>query len=195
MRHASGPILSRVAFRSGGARLTGEVRVTGAKNSVLKLMAAALLRRGHDRAHARCRTSSTSSIMAELLRRLGCEVGATRGRRTVAITVPEVPAHKADYDLVRRMRASINVLGPLLARCGEADVALPGGDAIGSRALDMHVGRARAARGDGRAASTASSSPTRAERLHGAHDLAGLPERRRDREPAHGRGPRRRARR
>ena len=59
--------------------------------------------------------------------------------RTVTITVPAVPHHKADYDLVRRLRASINVLGPLLARCGEADVALPGGDNIGSRGLDMHV--------------------------------------------------------
>ena len=53
--------------------------------------------------------------------------------------MPERPGHEADYDLVRRMRASIAVLGPLVARCGEAKVALPGGDAIGSRGLDMHV--------------------------------------------------------
>jgi UDP-N-acetylglucosamine 1-carboxyvinyltransferase len=58
---------------------------------------------------------------------------------TVAINVPIEIGHRADYDLVRRMRASINVLGPILARCGEVDVALPGGDDIGSRGVDMHI--------------------------------------------------------
>ena len=121
---------------AGGARLAGEVSVTGAKNSVLKLMAAALLAEG--------RTTLTAvpdildvTIMAEVLRRLGCTVDQTDG--TVTIDVPAQPSHEADYDLVRRIRASIAVLGPLVARCGEAKVALPGGDAIGSRGLDMHV--------------------------------------------------------
>jgi UDP-N-acetylglucosamine 1-carboxyvinyltransferase len=120
----------------GGARLAGEVQVTGAKNSVLKLMAASLLAVGT--------TTLTEvpdildvAIMSELLRRLGC--GVERDGGTVHIDVPERPGHEADYDLVRRMRASITVLGPLLARCGEAKVALPGGDAIGSRGLDMHI--------------------------------------------------------
>jgi UDP-N-acetylglucosamine 1-carboxyvinyltransferase len=120
----------------GGARLAGEVQVTGAKNSVLKLMAASLLAVGT--------TTLTKvpdildvAIMSELLRRLGCEV--ERDGDAVRIDVPERPGHEADYDLVRRMRASITVLGPLLARCGEAKVALPGGDAIGSRGLDMHI--------------------------------------------------------
>lgn len=123
---------------TGGARLRGQVRLTGAKNSVLKLMAASLLAEG--------RTVLTDvpdildvEIMAELLRRLGCEVEHDRERDLVAINVPNMPGHRADYDLVRRMRASISVLGPLLARCGEADIALPGGDNIGSRGLDMHV--------------------------------------------------------
>ena len=121
---------------TGGARLAGEVSVSGAKNSVLKLMAAALLAEGT--------TVLTNvpdildvTIMGEVLRRLGCQVH--RGDGEVAITVPAMPRHEADYDLVRRIRASIAVLGPLLARCGEAKVALPGGDAIGSRGLDMHV--------------------------------------------------------
>ena len=121
---------------AGGARLAGEVSVTGAKNSVLKLMAASLLAEG--------RTTLTSvpdildvTIMAEVLRRLGCVVERADG--TVTIDVPAQPGHEADYDLVRRIRASIAVLGPLVARCGEAKVALPGGDAIGSRGLDMHV--------------------------------------------------------
>jgi UDP-N-acetylglucosamine 1-carboxyvinyltransferase len=120
----------------GGARLAGSVRVTGAKNSALKLMAAALLAEG---------TTTLTEVpeildvdtMAELLRRLGCTV--ERVGTSVRINVPERPGHQADYDLVRRMRASISVLGPLVARVGEADVALPGGDAIGSRGVDFHV--------------------------------------------------------
>ena len=121
---------------TGGARLAGEVSVSGAKNSVLKLMAASLLAEGT--------TVLTNvpdildvTIMGEVLRRLGCEV--VRGEASVSITVPAVPGHEADYELVRRIRASIAVLGPLVARCGQAKVALPGGDAIGSRGLDMHV--------------------------------------------------------
>ncbi len=123
---------------TGGHRLTGAVRVTGAKNSVLKLMAAAMLAPG--------RTTLTEvpgildvEIMSELLRRLGCTVELDLAHGAVVIDVPEQLEHRADYDLVRRMRASITVLGPLLARCGVVDVALPGGDNIGSRGLDMHV--------------------------------------------------------
>lgn len=122
----------------GGARLAGEVRVTGAKNSVLKVMAAALLAEG--------RTTLTEvphildvEIMGELLRRLGCTVDYDPEASTVAIDVPAVLGHQADYDLVRRIRASICVLGPLIVRCGQAEVAMPGGDAIGSRPLDFHV--------------------------------------------------------
>ena len=121
---------------TGGARLAGEVAVTGAKNSVLKLMAAALLAEG--------RTTLTAvpdildvEIMSEVLRRLGCVV--SRDGRSLTLDVPAVLGHETDYDLVRRMRASIAVLGPLVARCGEAKVALPGGDAIGSRGLDFHI--------------------------------------------------------
>jgi len=77
------------------------------------------------------------AIMAELLTRLGCTI--VRGHESVTIDVPAVLGHRADYDLVRKMRASINVLGPLVARMGEAEVALPGGDAIGSRGLDFHI--------------------------------------------------------
>ena len=120
----------------GGARLVGEVQVTGAKNSVLKLMAATLLAPGRSTLLA-VPDILDVTIMSELLRRLGCTVD--RSGATVEVDVPEVVGHEADYDLVRRMRASIAVLGPLLARCGQAKVALPGGDAIGSRGLDMHV--------------------------------------------------------
>jgi UDP-N-acetylglucosamine 1-carboxyvinyltransferase len=128
---------------TGGAVLNGRVRVTGAKNSALKLMAASLLATG--------RTTIDEvpdildvAIMSEVLRRLGCEVTYERtgdggGGGRVVVDVPEKPSTETDYDLVRKMRASINVLGPLVARCGSARVALPGGDAIGSRGLDMHI--------------------------------------------------------
>lgn len=76
--------------------------------------------------------------MSELLRRLGCVVNYDADASLVHIEVPEAVGHQADYDLVRAMRASISVLGPLVARCHQAEVALPGGDAIGSRGLDMH---------------------------------------------------------
>ena len=118
------------------APLEGQVTVAGAKNSALKLMAATLLSPG---------ASSIDNVpeildieaMGQLLDRLGCEVAVGDGRASV--TVPEVPDPVAPYELVRRLRASICVLGPLLARCGRASVALPGGDAIGSRGLHMHI--------------------------------------------------------
>jgi UDP-N-acetylglucosamine 1-carboxyvinyltransferase len=77
--------------------------------------------------------------MAELLTRLGCQVEIKRDSNEVLIDVPQKLGHRADYDMVRKMRASINVLGPLIARELIAEVALPGGDAIGSRGLDFHI--------------------------------------------------------
>src|SRR6266545_2543123 len=136
--HAAGLTMADVDLIRvvGGARLDGEVSVVGAKNSALKLMAAALLAPG--------RTTLTNvpritdiAIMAEVLRRLGCVISHHDDR--VDVDVPEHAGSEADYDLVRRLRASICVLGPLLARRGHVRVAHPGGDAIGSRGLDMHV--------------------------------------------------------
>ena len=121
---------------AGGARLAGEVAVVGAKNSVLKLMAAALLAPGRTVVENIPRILDVT-IMSEVLRRLGCQVVATGD--ALVIDVPEEPGTEADYDLVRQLRASICVLGPLLTRCGHVKVALPGGDAIGSRGLDMHI--------------------------------------------------------
>jgi UDP-N-acetylglucosamine 1-carboxyvinyltransferase len=120
----------------GGARLSGEVAVGGAKNSALKLMAAALLAPGESVISNVPRITDIL-IMSEVLRRLGCELSFDG---VVRVETPDKPGTEADYDLVRRLRASICVLGPLLARCGHARVAHPGGDAIGSRGLDMHVG-------------------------------------------------------
>ena len=124
----------------GGARLTGEVTVVGAKNSVLKLMAAALLAPGQTTI-ANLPAISDVGIMHELLVRLGCEVCESGDGNVdqVEVTVPDEPRFQAPYELVRKIRGSIAVLGPLLARTGRAKVALPGGDAIGSRPLDMHI--------------------------------------------------------
>ena len=121
---------------TGGCRLQGEVTVTGAKNSVLKLMAASLLAVGTTTIR-NVPDIADVDIMADLLTRLGCTV--KHDGSVVTIDVPATPLHRADYDLVRKMRASINVLGPLVARLGKAEVALPGGDAIGSRGLDFHI--------------------------------------------------------
>ena len=127
---------------TGGARLAGSVDVVGAKNSVLKLMAASLLAPG-ETVLGNLPAISDVTIMHQLLERLGCIVHESRETTTgdtdrVRIVVPDEPAWEAPYELVRRIRGSICVLGPLLARTGRAKVALPGGDAIGSRPLDMH---------------------------------------------------------
>jgi UDP-N-acetylglucosamine 1-carboxyvinyltransferase len=119
----------------GGARLTGEVQVVGAKNSVLKLMAAALLAEGTTTL-TNCPEILDVPLMADVLRGLGCDVEVTGSK--VRIVTPAEPKHEADYGSVSKLRASVCVLGPLVGRCRRAKVALPGGDAIGSRPLDMH---------------------------------------------------------
>ena len=119
----------------GGARLAGEVDVVGAKNSVLKLMAAALLAEGTTTI-TNCPEILDVPLMADVLRSLGCKVLVDHD--VVSITTPGELAAEADYASVSKLRASVCVLGPLVARCRRAVVPLPGGDAIGSRPLDMH---------------------------------------------------------
>ena len=122
----------------GGARLDGTVRVAGAKNSALKLMAAALLAPGRSVLHD-VPDILDVEYMAAMLENLGCSIRRTDS--SVEIDVPDDAGltHRAPYGLVRRLRASIAVLGPLVGRLGAAEVALPGGDNIGSRGLDMHL--------------------------------------------------------
>src|SRR3954470_18157839 len=147
----------------GGARLAGDVAVVGAKNSALKLMAATLLASGRSVITNVPRITDIA-IMAEVLRRLGCDVSMTGD--TIEIDVPDDCGTEADYDLVRRLRASICVLGPLLARRGHVRVAHPGGDAIGSRGLDMHVAGLRRMGAD--VTSEHGFVIASSERLHGA---------------------------
>lgn len=129
-----------------GTPLHGSVHVDGAKNSALKLLAATLLAPGRSTIH-NVPDILDVAAMCELLQHLGCTVGPITDlsgpgpgpHSSVTIDVPDGLTPVAPYALVRRLRASIAVLGPLVARCGCASVALPGGDAIGSRGLDMHL--------------------------------------------------------
>src|SRR3954467_416134 len=111
-------ILDRIAI-TGGARLQGEIPISGAKNSAIKLMAASLLTDQPVRLTNMPRLADTR-FLGKLLRRLraaGIEMGGARGPETVLHT-PEIVSALAPYDLVRQMRASFNVLGPLIARTG-----------------------------------------------------------------------------
>lgn len=119
----------------GGARLRGEVGVVGAKNSVLKLMAAALLAEGTTTL-TNCPEILDVPYMADVLRSVGCAVEIEGA--TISITTPSVLSDEPYAESMRKLRASVCVLGPLVGRCKRAVVALPGGDAIGSRPLDMH---------------------------------------------------------
>ncbi|MGH3949697.1 MAG: UDP-N-acetylglucosamine 1-carboxyvinyltransferase, partial [Pseudonocardiaceae bacterium] len=119
----------------GGARLSGEVGVVGAKNSVLKLMAAALLAEGTTTI-TNCPQILDVPLMADVLRSVGCEV--TLDGDVATINTPSELSHHADSPAMGKLRASVCVLGPLVGRLKRAVVALPGGDAIGSRPLDMH---------------------------------------------------------
>jgi UDP-N-acetylglucosamine 1-carboxyvinyltransferase len=116
--------------------LEGTVTVGGAKNSVLKLMAATLLGRGTFVLHNVPKITDVA-IMGRLLQSMGVIV--TRDGHTVTIAVPDEVVPEAPYELVEMMRASVVVLGPLLGRSGEARVALPGGDDFGPRPIDMHL--------------------------------------------------------
>ncbi|WP_397416626.1 UDP-N-acetylglucosamine 1-carboxyvinyltransferase [Phenylobacterium sp.] len=131
--------MDRIAI-IGGARLEGEIPISGAKNSAIKLMAASLLTDEPLRLTNMPRLADTR-FLGRLLQRLGAEVvdqDGADGPETV-LTTREIVSGFAPYDLVRQMRASFNVLGPLLARTGQAKVSLPGGCSIGARPVDLHL--------------------------------------------------------
>ncbi len=121
---------------TGGARLVGTVPIVGAKNSALKLMAAALLAEGSTRIHNVPRIQDCIT-MVEVLEHLGTRVSWQDG--ALELDTRDVRSLETPYELVSRMRASILVLGPLLARFGRARVAMPGGCNIGSRKIDLHI--------------------------------------------------------
>jgi UDP-N-acetylglucosamine 1-carboxyvinyltransferase len=131
--------LDRIAI-TGGARLQGEIPISGAKNSAIKLMAASLLTEEPLRLTNMPRLADTR-FLGKLLRRLGTEVVESNGEDgpETLLRTREIVSAIAPYDLVRQMRASFNVLGPLLARTGQAKVSLPGGCTIGARPVDLHL--------------------------------------------------------
>ncbi len=131
--------MDRIAI-VGGAPLKGEIPISGAKNSAIKLMAASLLTDAPLRLTNMPRLADTRTL-ARLLQRLGTEVEEEDGAdgQVTTLRTREIVSAIAPYDLVREMRASFNVLGPLLARSRQAKVSLPGGDPIGARPLDFHL--------------------------------------------------------
>jgi len=120
----------------GGRRLTGQVTVEGAKNSALKLMAASIMAPGVSRL-TNVPDIADVDLMAQVLEALGASV--TRTDHALEIDATDITSHEAPYEFVAQMRASTAVLGPLVARLGEANVAMPGGCNIGSRKIDMHL--------------------------------------------------------
>tara|TARA_B100000787_G_scaffold161279_1_gene140976 strand:- start:75 stop:1343 length:1269 start_codon:yes stop_codon:yes gene_type:complete len=123
---------------SGGGALRGKVQISGAKNTCLKLMSAALLT---DQPLSLTNVPQLSDIktLSSLLESHGCDVMVQQEGRVMRLNAREITNRKADYEIVRKLRASFNVLGPLLAREGEAIVSLPGGCAIGARKVDLHM--------------------------------------------------------
>ena len=125
--------MDRIAI-TGGVRLEGVIPISGAKNSAIKLMVASLLTDEPLRLTNMPRLADTR-FLGKLLQRLGVvveEVDGAAGPQTI-LTTPEILSAIAPYDLVRQMRASFNVLGPWVARTGQAKVSLPGGCAIAER--------------------------------------------------------------
>ncbi len=119
----------------GGRRLSGSIKVSGSKNSSLPILAATLLTREPCIVHGVPDLSDTN-YMLQILAHLGAQVERASG--TVTVTAGKIHS-VAPYDVVRKMRASVCVLGPLLGRCKEASVALPGGCVIGDRPIDLHL--------------------------------------------------------
>jgi UDP-N-acetylglucosamine 1-carboxyvinyltransferase len=129
--------MDSILVRGNGA-LSGRIPISGAKNTCLKLMGAALLT---DEPLTLTNVPRLTDIdtLATLLQSLGTEVARLQDGRVMILSAREITDRRADYEIVRKLRASFNVLGPLLAREGEAIVSLPGGCAIGARKVDLHM--------------------------------------------------------
>src|SRR5207249_3899259 len=119
----------------GGRPLSGSIKISGSKNSALPILAATLLTR-EPCTIRRVPDLSDTHYMLQILKHLGAEVERASG--TVAVAAAKIDS-VAPYDVVRKMRASVCVIGPLLGRCKEATVAMPGGCVIGDRPIDLHL--------------------------------------------------------
>lgn len=125
-------------YIKGGTPLKGEVKIGGAKNSVLKLMAAALLAKGETKIY-NVPDLTDVEIMLNVIAQLGAKTHYDKQEKSVTIDATDLTSVTAKYELVSKMRASFIVLGALISRCKEAIVALPGGCAIGERRVDFHI--------------------------------------------------------
>lgn len=125
-------------FIKGGTPLRGEVTIGGAKNSVLKLMAAALLAKGETKIY-NVPDLTDVEIMLNVIAQLGAKTSYNKSEKSLTIDATNITSITAKYELVSKMRASFIVLGALVSRCKEAIVALPGGCAIGERRVDFHI--------------------------------------------------------
>ena len=122
---------------NGGAKLNGKVKISGAKNAALPLIAMSILA-GNDIKISNVPNVADIKTLAQLLRNLGASAEFLN-ENSLKINTNDINSTKATYDIVRKMRASILVLGPLLARFGHCEVSLPGGCAIGARPIDLHL--------------------------------------------------------
>jgi UDP-N-acetylglucosamine 1-carboxyvinyltransferase len=134
--------MDRIRIR-GGNRLKGDIPIGGAKNSALKLIAASLLTAEPVTIRNMPRLADVEA-MADLVMQFGVTINIRRGiafgqSDTMRLHAATIESAFAPYDIVRKMRASFQVLGPLLARHGHAKVSLPGGCAIGARPVDFHI--------------------------------------------------------
>ncbi|MBV7410753.1 UDP-N-acetylglucosamine 1-carboxyvinyltransferase [Maritimibacter sp. DP1N21-5] len=123
---------------TGGGELRGEIPIAGAKNACLALMPATLLSEEPLTLTNAPRLSDIKT-MTTLLQSLGAEAASLQDGQVLAMSSHDLTSTRADYDIVRKMRASNLVLGPLIARHGHAEVSLPGGCAIGARPMDLHI--------------------------------------------------------
>ena len=132
--------MDKILIRGGNA-LSGELPISGAKNAALPLLATSLLT-DETLTLSNLPRLADISTMGNLLEQHGVEIEVIKNGdegRTATLTARKIASTTAPYDLVRKMRASVLVLGPLVARCGEAQVSLPGGCAIGTRPVDLHL--------------------------------------------------------
>jgi UDP-N-acetylglucosamine 1-carboxyvinyltransferase len=164
--------VDRIVIR-GGHRLKGEVRVSGAKNAALPILASSLLARGTS-TYKNVPLLNDVATMRRLIADMGAKVDPPGGlERTIRIATDSVNQFDAPYELVKTMRASVLVLGPLVARHGRARVSLPGGCAIGARPIDQHLKGLEAM--GAKIALEHGYVVARAKRLHGASIVCDIP--------------------
>jgi len=124
---------------NGGNRLSGTVKISGAKNAVLPIIAATLLGQDKETCLDEVPCLEDVKTISDVLKTLGVKVNHDAANHRLFVDASNIQNVTAPYDLVRKMRASFLIMGPLLARLGEAKISLPGGCAIGTRPIDLHL--------------------------------------------------------